>query len=70
MERFAIKIDNSLKLNLYKLCRLCGIDNPDKQPIIDTKTLLGIQESTDDEPSLCKKIFDCVGVQVSFLKFY
>lgn len=69
MERFAIKIDNSVKLNLYKLCRLCGIDNPDKQPIIDTKTLLGIQES-EDEPSLCKKIFDCVGVQVSFSEYY
>lgn len=37
MERFAIKIDKKLKANLYKICRLCGIDNPDMVPIISDK---------------------------------
>ncbi|KAM7362583.1 uncharacterized protein ACRADG_013201 [Cochliomyia hominivorax] len=38
MERFAIKIDKKLKQNLYKICRLCGIDNPDMVPILTDKT--------------------------------
>ncbi|XP_023309353.2 daf-12-interacting protein 1 [Lucilia cuprina] len=37
MERFAIKIDKKLKANLYKICRLCGIDNPDMVPILTDK---------------------------------
>ena len=66
MERFAIKIDNALKLNLYNICRLCGIDNPNKVPIINTLTLLGIQEIPDDEEDLCRKILVCVGIGVMF----
>lgn len=64
MERFAIKIDNSVKLNLYNLCRLCGIDHPNKYPIIQPLSIHKIQDVSDDEPDLCKKILDCVGIQV------
>lgn len=63
MERFAIKIDKSVRLNLYNICRLCGIDNPNKVPILDALNFFGINQ-IDDEPDLCKKIFDCVGIQV------
>lgn len=66
MERFAIKIDNSVKSNLYNICRLCGIDHPKKVSIIDALTLLGIHEPNEDEPDLCRKILVCVGIKVCY----
>lgn len=66
MERFAIKIDGAVKSNLYSICRLCGIDHPRKVPILDALALLGICEANDEEPDLCKKIFVCVGIKVSW----
>lgn len=66
MERFAIKIDKSLKLSLSNLCRLCGIDKPDKVPILDPaawNALNGIVDA-DSEPELCRKIYECVGIEV------
>ncbi|KAH8250394.1 hypothetical protein KR026_012187 [Drosophila bipectinata] len=62
MERFAFKIDAALKANLYKICRLCGIDNPEKVPI-ENATDLDIIDL--DEPSLCQKIYELVGFRVS-----
>ena len=62
MERFAIKINDSVKSSLLNLCRLCGIDNPQKISILDECTW-----SSDVEPDLCRKILVCVGVQVGFL---
>ncbi|ALC47224.1 CG1647 [Drosophila busckii] len=57
MERFAFKIDEALKANLCKICRLCGIDNPQKVEILPEET-----EVVDlDEPSLSQKIFELVG---------
>ncbi|KAH8247403.1 hypothetical protein KR038_003747 [Drosophila bunnanda] len=62
MERFAFKIDAALKANLYKICRLCGIDNPGKVQILP-------QNEDDiidlDEPSLSQKIYELVGFMVS-----
>lgn len=60
MERFAIKIDKSLRSNLYKICRLCGIDNPEKVKILD----VGRENLEEGEPELWKKILDCVGFMV------
>lgn len=61
MERFAFKIDAALRANLYKICRLCGIDNPSKVPILPKRT-----EIIDlDEPSLSQKVFELVGFSVS-----
>ncbi|KAH8420739.1 hypothetical protein KR222_003653 [Zaprionus bogoriensis] len=62
MERFAFKIDAALKANLYKICRLCGIDNPSKVPILPNAS----DDATDmDEPSLVQKVFELVGFVVS-----
>ncbi|KAH8241286.1 hypothetical protein KR032_007020 [Drosophila birchii] len=62
MERFAFKIDAALKANLYKICRLCGIDNPGKVEILP-------QNEDDiidlDEPSLSQKVYELVGFMVS-----
>ncbi|XP_020807929.1 titin [Drosophila serrata] len=62
MERFAFKIDAALKANLYKICRLCGIDNPGKVQILP-------QNEDDiidlDEPSLSQKVYELVGFMVS-----
>lgn len=59
MERFAFKIDNALRENLYKLCRLCGMDHPEKQLIVEKRSGGG-----EDEPDMCQKVLDCVGIQV------
>ncbi|XP_001656653.3 titin [Aedes aegypti] len=60
MERFAINI---LHKRIYKICRLCGVDQPHKIPIIDgAETILVGDE--DEEASLAKKIEECVGIQV------
>lgn len=63
MERFAIKIDTTVQMDLMNLCRLCGMDNPVKLPIICGRQVI----EDPDEPTLCKKIFACVGVQVGHL---
>lgn len=61
MERFAFKIDAALKANLYKICRLCGIDNPTKVPILPVES-----DVVDlDEPSLSQKVFELVGFTVN-----
>ncbi|XP_017006199.2 uncharacterized protein [Drosophila takahashii] len=62
MDRFAFKIDAALKANLCKICRLCGIDNPEKVHIL----LPNEGESIDlDEPSMSQKIYELVGFTVS-----
>ncbi|XP_068155281.1 RE1-silencing transcription factor A isoform X1 [Drosophila tropicalis] len=62
MERFAFKIDAALKANLCKICRLCGIDNPQKVPIL----LPNEGEITDlDDPSLYQKVYELVGLTVT-----
>lgn len=63
MERFAIKIDKAVKSKLKNLCRLCGIDNPDQVEILGEQELILIDD--DDEVSLSRKIFECVGIQVN-----
>lgn len=62
MERFAFKIDNTLRANLYKLCRLCGIDHPIKHPIIDPNP--PPIDDGDEEPTLRQKVLDCLGIKV------
>ncbi|XP_055849105.1 uncharacterized protein LOC129914078 [Episyrphus balteatus] len=62
MERFAIKIDKSLRANLYKICRLCGIDNPDKIKVRDDANIVNLE---DGEPELWKKVFDCIGLMIT-----
>lgn len=65
MERFAIKVQkkSSKKGIARNLCRLCGIDHPDKVPILEQKPIEA-NFFLDAEPDLCKKIHDCVGIQV------
>lgn len=62
MERFAIKIDKTVKSKLKNLCRLCGIDNPDQVEIFGDEEFILVDD--DDEVSLSRKIFECVGIQV------
>ncbi|XP_058811605.1 titin homolog [Topomyia yanbarensis] len=59
MERFAINI---LHKQIYKICRLCGVDNPVKFPIIDENETVIVGD--DDEATLVRKIEECVGIQV------
>lgn len=62
MDRFAFKIDAALKANLCKICRLCGIDNPDKVHIL----LPNEGKPIDlDEPSMSQKIYELVGFTVT-----
>lgn len=61
MERFAINI---LHKQIYKICRLCGVDNPIKFPIIE-ENAEEIIVGDDDEATLAKKIEECVGIQVT-----
>ncbi|KAM8706422.1 hypothetical protein ACLKA7_010662 [Drosophila subpalustris] len=61
MERFAFKIDAALRANLYKICRLCGIDNPSKVPILPK----GSEIIDLDEPSLSQKVQELVGFTVT-----
>ncbi|KAH8295450.1 hypothetical protein KR018_011346 [Drosophila ironensis] len=60
MERFAFKIDAALKANLYKICRLCGIDNPEKVQIENNDEIIDLEE-----PNMCQKIYELVGFKVS-----
>ncbi|XP_055375340.1 tanabin [Condylostylus longicornis] len=62
MERF-VKINKQVKNNLYKICRLCGIDNPNKVGILEEVVFLS--DDGEIEPPLYKKIFNCVGIQVT-----
>lgn len=68
MERFAFKIDSSLKSRLYNLCRLCGMDHPEKIPILDVSSWnLNAPIDVDSEPELSRKIYECVGIEVCAL---
>lgn len=60
MERFAFKIDAALRANLYKICRLCGIDNPSKVTILSN----GSEIIDLDEPNLSQKVYELVGFTV------
>uniref|UniRef100_A0A182PQ85 ZAD domain-containing protein n=1 Tax=Anopheles epiroticus TaxID=199890 RepID=A0A182PQ85_9DIPT len=60
MERFSISI---LRQQVYNICRLCGVDNPDKIPILSEEEDV-ILVTDEDEPSLAKKIEECVGIKV------
>ncbi|XP_062557519.1 titin-like [Armigeres subalbatus] len=60
MERFAINI---LHKRIYKICRLCGVDQPHKIPIIEGAETIIVGDE-DEEASLAKKIEECVGIQV------
>lgn len=60
---FAFKIDRHVKTNLYRICRLCGIESPEMIKII--KTASENQEFEEDEPELSAKILICLGIEVS-----
>ena len=62
MERFSINI---LRQQVYNICRLCGVDNPDKIAILSEEEEDVILVTEDEEPSLAKKIEECVGIRVS-----
>ncbi|SPP80775.1 acrosomal protein KIAA1210 [Drosophila guanche] len=62
MERFAFKIDAALKANLYKICRLCGIDNPSKVQILPPNEANIIDL---DDPSLSQKVLELIGFTVT-----
>lgn len=63
MERFAIKIDKSVKARLKNLCRLCGIDNPNQIDILNAAEWIDLTID-GEQVTLGKKIADCVGIQV------
>lgn len=67
MERFAIKIDKKLKASLYKICRLCGMDNQTEMVAIVEQP--GAEEvppvDVDAEPEMCQKINLLTGLAVS-----
>lgn len=67
MERFAIKIDKKLKANLYKICRLCGIDNPEMVPILSSdegNANAAEAMDVDAEPEMPQKIKLLIGLMV------
>ncbi|XP_050093567.1 streptococcal hemagglutinin [Anopheles aquasalis] len=61
MERFSINI---LHQQIYRVCRLCGVDHPDKLPIIEDDDVVILFDEEDEETSLVKKIEECVGILV------
>ncbi|XP_067619244.1 uncharacterized protein [Eurosta solidaginis] len=62
---FAFKIDKALKANLYKICRLCGIDREEKITILDSERPKDNQPvDCDDELKLHQKIIQCIGITV------
>lgn len=63
MQRFAIKIDKSVKARLKNCCRLCGIGNPNQVDILNAAEWIDL--TIDDEVPLQKKIVECVGIEVS-----
>lgn len=67
MERFAIKIDRKLKANLYKICRLCGMDYPDMVPILTEDSGATPKDQPIDvegEPEMSQKINVLIGLLV------
>lgn len=67
MERFAIKIDKSVKARLKNLCRLCGIDNPNQIEILNAAEWIDL--TIEGEITLSRKIAECVGIQVSWTAY-
>uniref|UniRef100_A0A1A9VVF9 ZAD domain-containing protein n=1 Tax=Glossina austeni TaxID=7395 RepID=A0A1A9VVF9_GLOAU len=67
MERFAIKIDKKLKANLYKICRLCGMDHPDMVQILTENKNEEEKDPimVDAEPQLSQKIQELIGLTIS-----
>ncbi|ETN59063.1 hypothetical protein AND_009346 [Anopheles darlingi] len=61
MERFSINI---LHQQIYRVCRLCGVDHPEKLPIIEDDDVIVLYDEEDEETSLVKKIEECVGILV------
>ncbi|CAD6994729.1 unnamed protein product [Ceratitis capitata] len=62
---FAFKIDKALKANLYKICRLCGIDRDEKFEILDAEDTDEQQPlDCDGELKLHQKIIQCIGITV------
>lgn len=59
---FAFRIDRHVKANLYKICRLCGIENQEMIKILKSNEN---EEEDFDEPELSSKIFICLGIEVS-----
>ncbi|XP_075148091.1 uncharacterized protein LOC142222046 [Haematobia irritans] len=64
MERFAIKIDRKLKANLYKICRLCGMDYPDMIPIL-TEDRDEPSIDVETEPEMSQKINVLIGLLIT-----
>lgn len=67
MERFAIKIDKKLRANLYKICRLCGMDNPDMVPILSDKEATAddnVPFDVEAEMEMSQKINLLIGISV------
>ncbi|XP_017474430.1 PREDICTED: uncharacterized protein LOC108365032 isoform X2 [Rhagoletis zephyria] len=63
---FAFKIDKALKANLYKICRLCGIDREEKVEILDAGPTDQQQPvDCDGELKLHQKIIQCIGITIS-----
>lgn len=59
---FAFRIDRHVKANLYKICRLCGIENQEMIKILRTSPN---EENQDyEDPELSAKIFICLGIEV------
>ncbi|XP_073815105.1 uncharacterized protein [Musca autumnalis] len=69
MSGFAIKIDRKLKANLYKICRLCGMDYPDMVPILsDDKPQPANEDEAVDvekEPEMSQKINVLIGLLIT-----
>lgn len=60
MEKFSIIIDQKLKENLCKICRLCGIDNSEMIPVLSTGNSANL-----NEPELSDRIQQLIGLFVS-----
>lgn len=72
MDHFSIKIDKKMKANLYKICRLCGIDSADMIPLLSSNKLNKADCDDDDdpikvdtEPDMNYKIKELVGIMVN-----
>lgn len=63
MNRFAIKIDKSVKARLKNLCRLCGIDNPNQIEILNAAEWIDL--TIEGEVAISRKIAECVGIEVN-----
>lgn len=65
MQRFAIKIDKSVKARLKNLCRLCGMENSNQIEILNAAEWIDL--TIEGEVTLSRKIADCVGIEVSHI---